>query len=75
MTASPFDLRSCPRVAANEAAATRDLARVVASLPGSWQAALPPLGEATFAMSGIDVPPVSPAVLVLGVARGHERGR
>lgn len=74
MTASPFDLGSCPRVPASEAAATRALTRVLAALPVSWQAALPPLGEATFTIDGIDVPPVSSEALVLGVARGRERG-
>jgi len=74
MTASPFDLGSCPRVPASEAAATRALTRVVAALPGSWQAALPPLGEATFTIGGVAVLPGSPEVLVLGIARGRERG-
>jgi flagellar motor switch/type III secretory pathway protein FliN len=74
LTVRPFDLGSCPPVSGADAAATRAVARTVALLPGSWQASLPPLGDAVLAVAGIDTAPAAAGSLVLGLGRGRERG-
>jgi flagellar motor switch/type III secretory pathway protein FliN len=75
LTAAPFDLRSCPLVPATEARATRTVAQKLASLPRSWEAALPPFGSATLTVAGIDRAPASGEAVVLAILRGNARGR
>jgi type III secretion system YscQ/HrcQ family protein len=72
---APFDLRSCPSVGAAEAHATRVAARVLASLPGAWRVDLPPLGEASLTVAGIDATARPPDAIALSIGRGRDRGR
>ena len=72
---APFDLRTCPPVAAAEARGTRAVAQRLAAFPRSWQAELPPFGAATLAVAGIDRAPTSSEAAVLTIVRGNARGR
>ncbi|HSS37561.1 MAG TPA: FliM/FliN family flagellar motor switch protein [Polyangia bacterium] len=57
MNATTLDLTGCPTVARVDALATARAARVLASLPESWDVALPPLGAVTLTPVGVgDVP-------------------
>jgi type III secretion system YscQ/HrcQ family protein len=71
----PPDVGACPSIGAGAAAATRAAGQILAALPGSWQAAIPPLGDASFTVAGIDGAPPGSEVVVLSLARGRERGR
>ena len=75
MKTAPFDLGACPSVPAAGARATRAVAQILAALPRSWQAELPPFGTAALIVAGIDRAPSSPEAIVLAILRGNARGR
>ncbi|HVY40042.1 MAG TPA: FliM/FliN family flagellar motor switch protein [Polyangia bacterium] len=73
MNATGLDLTGCPSVARAEAAATVGLARLLASLPESWDVALPPLGAVRLDAAGVgDVPADA---IALGIRRDGITGR
>ena len=75
LKATPFDVGACPAIGAAAAAATRAAGQILAALPGSWQAAIPPLGDAAFTVVGIDGAPPGDEAVVLALACGRGRGR
>lgn len=67
MNATSLDLTGCPAVARADAAATAGAARLLASLPESWDVELPPLGAVKVASAGVGGVPAD--AITLGIRR------
>jgi len=75
LTVSPFDLASCPAVAARRAHATRAVLPACATLPARWEVQLPALGAAVISPVAIDCDDDRADDVVLGLRFGAGAGR
>jgi flagellar motor switch protein FliM len=75
MTVAPFDLGARPRVSAGDARASRALLPVLGALPERWQAEMPPLGTASFAVVGVAARGGGARPIVFAVTGGAGPGR